>query len=330
MKNMNKAKLFLVVACGCVTSLIVGRAIVDVGAQGESQGANIQVCVDKNDVMRVVASSSACPNGQRSLILKNALSDLEPEKPENKTPDKTPNPSLDQAKLKDLNVRLIKLEEMGCAALRKNKVVAPFEVVDSSGKTIFSVIENAVGLFKGGEGSPVAAFIASEKGAFFSAKGGDMRVSFGIIDPLIAGVNVSEGGKSRITLGKSLEKGNYRVAFTSSSNIPVAGLGESPSNGAGLVLINDGQGNQKAIMEVGDDGKGRIGIMSGGRRPIAALTEGESRAGVFYACAAGGSCDPVMVSAGTNESGVGVVATGPVFYVQGPTGAPGSFLIGKK
>lgn len=83
-------------------------------------------------------------------------------------------------------------------------------------------------------------------------------------------------------------------------------------------------------MEVIDNGRGRVGIMSGSGKPIVALTEGESGGGVFYACAAGGNCDPVMVSAGTNESGVGVVTTGPRFYIQGPTGAPGSFPIGKK
>ena len=83
-------------------------------------------------------------------------------------------------------------------------------------------------------------------------------------------------------------------------------------------------------MEVTDNGRGRVGIMSGSGKPIAALTEGEKGGGVFYICAAGGSCDPPMVSAGTIDSGVGVVRTGPRFYIQGPTGAPGSYLMGKK
>jgi len=137
-------------------------------------------------------------------------------------------------------------------------------------------------------------------------------------------------GQTRVEIGKDLRKGNYRLLFHSNSDQVIAGIGESPDNKAGLLLINDESGKQRAIMEVINSGTGRIGIMNGSGKPIAALTAGESGGGVFYVCAAGGSCDPPMVSAGTLDSGVGVVRTGPQFYIQGPTGAPGSFLIGKK
>jgi hypothetical protein len=328
---MSRAKLVLPFVLGCVASLIAGRAIVDVVAQGGGQGPNIHVCVDKDDVMRVVASTASCPNGQRSIVLGSAVTADGSGNPVDKSRDKSPNPSLDQAELKDLNVRLIKLEEMGCAALRANKVVAPFEVVDPSGKTVFTVTESAIGRFVGlldGSGVPIDAIVADQKGGFFSAKGGDTRVSFGIVDPTIAGVNVSQGNKSRASLGKSLEKGNYRLAFVSSAGQPLAAIGEHPASKQGLLLINDSGGAQKAVMEVLDDGSGRVGIMSNSPRPIAALTD-DGRGGVFYACGAGGRCDPMPVAAGTNERGVGLVATGPRFYLGGPTGAPGSFLIGK-
>lgn len=330
---MNRAKLVVPFVLGCVASLIVGHAVVDVIAQGTGQGANIYVCVDKDDVMRVVASTASCPNGQRRVVLGSAITADESGNPENKSRDKSPNPSIDQAKLKELNVRLIKLEQMGCAALRANKVVAPFEVVDSSRKTVFTVTDSAIGRFVGlldGSGAPIDAIVADQNGGFFSAisKGQDMQVSFGIVDPIIAGVNVKQAKKSRATLGKSLEKGNYRMAFVSSADRPIAAIGEQPASKQGLLLLNDSRGEQKAVMEVLDDGSGRIGIMSKSTRPIAALSEGV-RGGVFYACGAGGQCDPMLVAAGTNERGVGLVATGPRFYFGGPTGAPGSFLVGK-
>jgi hypothetical protein len=323
---MDRLKILLAFALGCLLNSPIGRIAMPAHAQGSSQGGDVHVCANKNGVLRMVAPAAPCPSGQRSLMIKNAISDPGQDKPRNTTPEGT---SLDKAMLEDANRRLIQLEELGCGALGKRKVIAPFEVVDRSGKKIFAVIENAAGLFDGGS-TPVAEMIADRAGGLFRATGPDTRVSFGINAPRIAGLTVSEKGKPRIELGKGLEKGTYRLGFLSTSNQLIAGIGENPDNKAGLVLINDGQGKQKAIMEVVDNGRGRVGVMSGSGKPIAALTEGERGAGAFYICAAGSSCDPLMVDAGTNDQGVGVVATGPRFYIQGPTGAPGSFLIGKK
>jgi hypothetical protein len=304
-----------------LTSMI-GRVVVPVEAQTE--GGPVHVCIAKDGILHVVPYAAGCPKDQRSLLLKRSDASHGEEAEKSKSTS-----SLDKTRLEDLNRRLINLEELGCAAFGKRRVFAPFEVVDRSGKRIFSVIEDAAGLFDGGN-TPVAGIAADRSGGLFSAKGGILRVSFGINDPRLAGLSVSEKGQPRLELGKGLSKGNYRLLFLSTSNQVIAGLGESPGNKAGLLLINDGQGNQKAIMEVMNDASARIGIMSGSGKPILALTAGEKGEGIFYACAAGGSCDPPMVSAGTTDSGVGVVRTGPRFYVSGPTGAPGSFLIGKK
>ncbi len=319
-----KLKIFLALVLGFSFTAILGPVAVRVKAQ-DWRGP-IHVCVAQDGVLHVVPYAAGCQQGQRSLLLKKASASGASDKPNDKTPTDT---TLDKGKLEDLNRRLIKLEEMGCAAFGKRRVVAPFEVVDRSGKRIFSVVENAAGLFDGG-GTPAAGIVADRSGGLFSARGGNIRVSFGINDPRLAGISVSEQGRTRLELGKGLGKGTYRLAFLSSSNQLIAGVGENPDNKAGLVLINDGQGNQRAIMEVTDNGRGRVGIMSGSGKPIAALSEGEHGGGVFYICAAGGSCDPVMVSAGTNDNGVGIVATGPRFYIPGPTGAPGSFLVGRK
>ena len=323
--NVNRLKILFAFALGCLLSSPIGRIAIPAQAQGRSQGGDVHVCADKNGMLRMVAPAAPCPAGQRTLVIQNAIPNVDVDKPKNKTPEDT---SLDKARLEDINRRLSELEELGCATLGKRRVVAPFEVVDRSGKRIFSVIENAAGLFADGS-TPVARIMADPSGGLFIASGGETRVSLGINSPRLAGLTVSDESKPRIELGKGLGKGTYRLSFLSKSNQLVAGIGENPENLTGLVLINDGNGTQRAIMEVLKDGKGRVGIMSGNGKPIAALSEGEQGVGIFYTCAAGGSCDPPMVSAGA-LNGVGVVRTGPRFYIQGPTGAPGSFLIGKK
>lgn len=322
---MNRLTIFLAFALGFFLGSPMGSMTVPARAQGNSQ-SDVHACVDKNGVLGMVDLSAACPSGQQSLMIKNATPDLNLDKPEDKSPDDT---TLDKATLEDVNRRLAKLEEEGCAALGRRKAVAPFDVVDRSGKLIFEVIENAAGVFNGGS-TPAAAIVADQSGGLFSAKNGDLRVSFGVIAPRLAGLSVSEHGIPRIEIGRNLSKSTYSLRFLSGSHQLIAGIGEGNDGRGGLVLINDGQGNQKVVMEVTEKGVGRIGVMSGSGRPIAALTEGDHATGAFYACAAGGNCSPVMVGAGTNDSGVGVVATGPGFYATGPTGAPGSFLVGKR
>lgn len=320
---MYAIKIVLALVLGCLATEVASLIVRRVGAQNES--GPVHVCVAQDGVLHVVTYASGCQQGERSLMLKRAKPQVGQQKPKEKNGDET---TLDRAKLEDIHRRLIKLEEMGCAAFGKRRVVAPFEVVGRDGKRMFYVANNAAGLFDA-NGKNAATIAADQAGGIFTARNQSTSVVFGINSPRLAGIGISEAAKTRVQLGKGLANGTYRLLFLSPSGQLVSGIGQNPDNKAGLVLINDGQGNQKVIVEVLDNGKGRIGIMSGGGKPIVALTEGERGGGVFYACAAGGNCDPLMVSAGTNDSGVGVVSTGPRFYIQGPTGAPGSFLIGK-
>jgi len=322
---MNRPTVLLVFVIGGLLTLLLGRAAIYAQQPGKSQAGYVHVCAGGQDgALRMVALTAACQRGQRSLMLENVTSEYEQSPPIDKNPDDI---TLDRATLQDVNRRLAELEKLGCTAIGKRRVVAPFEVVDRSGKLILSVSENKVGLFDGGN-TPVAAVAAFEEGGIFFAKGGDNTVSFGINAPRLDGLTVSEQGKRRIEIGKSLEKGNYRLSFFSASDQMIAGLGQSPTTLAGVALVSDAQGRRRAVMEVPEDGRGRIGVVSGGDKPIAAISEGEHGTGLFYACGAGGNCNPVLVSAGTNDKGVGVVATGPRFFVQGPTGALGSFLVG--
>jgi len=320
---MYAIKLVLALVLGCAATLVFSRVIGHVNAQ--DQTGPIFVCVGQDGVLHVVPFASGCQPGERRLSFKRANPQGTKAKPQE---NKSNESNLDKAELEDIHRRMIKLEEMGCAAFGKRRVVAPFEVVSRDGKRMFYVANNAAGLFNA-SGKNVATISADQSGGLFTARSDAIKVVFGINSPTLSGLSVTEATKTQVQLGKGMGSGTYRLLFLSPSGQLIAGIGQNPDNRSGLVLINDAQGNSKAIMEVLDNGRGRIGIMSGGQKPIIALTEGERGGGVFYACAAGGNCDPLMVSAGTNESGVGVVSTGPRFYIQGPTGAPGSFLIGK-
>jgi len=321
--NIYAVKIVIAVILGCVATSVLWMIVGHVNAQDQS--GPVHVCVAQDGILHVVPFASGCKPGERSLSLKRAVPQSGGEKPKKNNNDQT---TLDGPTLQDINRRLIKLEEMGCAAFGKRRVVAPFEVVGRDGKRMFYVANNAAGLFDA-SGKNMATIQADQSGGLFTANAQATKVVFGINSPTLAGISVSEAGKTRIQLGKGIRNGTYRLLFLSPSGQLIAGIGQNPDNRTGLVLINDAQGNPKTVLEVLSSCRGRIGIMSGGAKPIVALTEGERGGGVFYACAAGGNCDPLMVSAGTNETGVGVVTTGPQFYIQGPTGAPGSFLIGK-
>jgi hypothetical protein len=79
--------------------------VIQLSAQGQS---DTQVCVDGSGVLRMVALSATCPNGQQRMILKHAGdSDVDADKPKTKNAgDWSP---ADKAILDDLNRRLKEL-----------------------------------------------------------------------------------------------------------------------------------------------------------------------------------------------------------------------------
>src|SRR6185295_6417584 len=106
-----KKRIFLALVLGSLFTSIIGRVVVHVNAQDER--GPIHVCVAQGGVLHVVPYADGCPQGQRSLMLKRANTAGNSEKPKDKTPQDT---SLDKAKLEELNRRLIRLEDLGCAA----------------------------------------------------------------------------------------------------------------------------------------------------------------------------------------------------------------------
>ena len=175
---------------------------------------------------------------------------------------------------------------MECASIGKNRVVAPFQVVDRNGKRVFYVESNVAALFNN-SGQAVVKMIADRAGGLFTAEGGSTKVFFGINDPELAGVGVSENGRRRIALGKNLSADTYSLRFVSASDQAIAGIGVSPENNAGLAVISDKSGNTKAIISLTKDGTGLIEILGG--KSIAQLTEGnEHHGGKLWIGNAGG------------------------------------------
>src|SRR5437773_7239962 len=227
-----------------------------------------------------------------------------------------------QTRIDALADRVKKLELKVTNGTFSRQVAAPFEVVNRAGQRIFYVSSDRdVEYYRGGK-----------RAAIMSAGGGIgtfwvMTSSSKSWATLTAErLAVNEDGKVRMELGRSADKGNYRLIFTSAGGLSIAGIGESTDNNAGVALVNDTSGNTKARVSVTKAGSGAVDII-GDKDLIARLTEGERKGGYLMICSATG-CDPPMVDAG-DAGGFGVVRTGPLFRNAGPTGAPGSFIEGK-
>ncbi len=318
---MKHEVIFLAFAFGCLFPLTNGCAAVPVGAQDE--GGTLHVCVTQDGVMRIVPNSAACPQAQRSLLLQKADSSVDLDQPKEKKSEDTS--SIDKTILDDLNRRLNKLENMECASIGKNRVVAPFEVVDHDGKRVFSVIEKAVGLFNS-SGQPVARMAANPEGGLFIAEGRSNKAFFGVSDT-VAGFGVRGGDQLRIELGRNPQYGNYKLDFRSPSGQSVAAIGVPDAN-AGLAVIRDQSGKTKASIGLTKNGTGLIEILGG--NAIAQLTEGEEHhGGRLWIGNAGGVG---MVEAG-DAGGYGIVKAGPRGFEFIPTpglALPGSVIVGKR
>ncbi len=104
-----------------------------VRAQGPEYTSDaIKVCIAGDAVLRLVELSAGCPDGQRSLLLKKKI--LEPNPPPPGDEQKTNGSSIDKKKLDDFERRLKDLESSPARRVAGNSIVAPFEVVDRTGR----------------------------------------------------------------------------------------------------------------------------------------------------------------------------------------------------
>jgi len=240
--------------------------------------------------------------------------------------DGDPGHSALPGRVSALRKRVMTLEDAARSGLLSEKVVAPFEVVNQAGQRVFYASPDR----------DVEVYKAGKRIAVMSAGGGFGTISvlsdsskwWTVLNP--EGVRMNDNGQARMELGRDNSTGNYRLRFYSGAGNAIAGIGVSPNAKAGSMIISKPSGEQRAAMFVTEDGKGFVQVLGGYGKPIATLTEAEKKGGLLLLCAAS-NCDPPMVAAG-DENGAGLVATGPFFYQPGVglTGAPGSFLLGKK
>ena len=319
---MKRLNIILAFVFGCLAAAIIGKVAVRVGAQADGEGGIVHVCVAQDGVLKIAAPTAVCPNGQRSLLLKRADSDVDLDKPKDKE-----TPPVDKAKLDDLDQRLKKLEGTDCAALGKSRVVAPFEVVDRTGKRIFYVNDGIAELYNG-SGKSVAWIAASNGGGNFVAKSAaaDLLTTFGASGQS-TGMIITENGVQRVDLGRDPKQGTFRLRFFSSGGKDTAGIGQS-SAGPGLAFVADIAGNLKARMGISGGKNGIFWVANGSGQSVAELTEGESQGGRLSLFSSRGEN---MVVAGVAAGGFGVVRAGPEGFKPGGLllGLPGSYIAGK-
>jgi hypothetical protein len=160
-------------AFGFVTALTFAGASGTLRAQTADDGP-IHVCADANGVLRLTEMKASCSTTQKSLFLERAdpnfedLSDKtdskKPSKPNEPPPAKpdnaatsptstTPLSPADAARLDGLERRVTTLENVPASKpiAVPNKVLAPFDVVDRSGRTILRVETDYFRLYHAGK-----------------------------------------------------------------------------------------------------------------------------------------------------------------------------------
>jgi hypothetical protein len=324
-----------VFASGCVATILLTWLVPVVRAQGNEYTSDaIKVCVAGDGVLRMVDLAAGCADGQRTLLLRKRI--LEGPPAPSADDAKPGTASVDTRKLDELERRLKDLEGSPARRVDGNSVVAPFEVVDRTGRRVFYVdAENGPPRAEllNREGKVVATMGAPDGGGQFTTHGtsANLSVYLGIFGAgKGAGVTVLESGVRRTELGRDGDTGRFRLKIFGSGGALVAGIGEEATKGGGLAVVNDGSGNPRAAMGVNAaSGKGFVLITNRSKTEVATLTEGSHAGGLLTINDAAGRA---MVEAGVTGDGIGVVRTGPEGFKPGygVLGLPASSISGKK
>lgn len=233
------------------------------------------------------------------------------------------------SKLASLERRATDLEKKNVTQQSKT-VVAPFEVRDPQGRTIFMVNTDGVKVshssnswVKMSGDKDGGQIIATSSSGTYS---GWLDTAFGV-----PSFSIVEDNSPRVQLGKGVEHQNYRVLFLSKSSQNIAAIGESSDSDphTGLVLIFDKSGILRDRLAVTTTGKGLVDVLGANKLPLVQLREGGHNGGYLLICSANG-CDPPMVEAG-DAGGYGIVRAGPYMFQRGVTmlDLPGSVIMGK-
>ncbi len=303
-----------------VTGAVLGAAVASAIAGIEAQGGDIQICVGADRVLRV-AEGGGCKAGERSLGSAGPLV----------------APPGGEADLAEYKRRLAQLEERvrnledaaSHTGIGRQRVTAPFEVVDRTGKTILKVIDTPkrqLELYNEG-GAKVAAIEASDDGGRFVAAASNQRQVTALVAwETFSGVVSNEDDKRRLELGRG-DKGNYRLLFLNSEGVRVAGLGQMTDTGAGNAFVRSPKGGAAELI-IDAKGAAQINVLNPKGLAIAQLRQTADGTGALTLTSASG--EP-MVDAGVISGSFGVVRAGPAAFKSGVglLGLPGSYIAGK-
>jgi hypothetical protein len=307
---------------GCLVSLACVWLVAGLGAQSPPPGPDtIHVCVTDDRVMHVTPPLDACPAGQRSMFLSQAVQAT--------ASDERPLAPTDQKRLEELDKRLQQLESAEKGGELGNKVVAPFVVLNRAGKKVLEVTEGRVRIFNANE-KTVATILADQFGGRFVGLSATANLNAGIgASDNRAGLIVTESDVNRLELTRTSAR-NYALRVLGPSGKSVAGIGES-LEGGGAAYVADKNGDVKVEMRVSPERQvGRIEVVNK-NGPLAVLTEEQSGKGGYFVLY--NTEGTPMVDAGVHPTeNIGMVRAGPAGFPVGVSllGLPGSFVIGKK
>jgi hypothetical protein len=331
-----RTDIVLSFAAGCVVTTAMGLIAVDVEAQKVlfDTTTAVHICGADDGTLRMVDVSAPCGPAQKSMFVKKAASDIDYNdqtqgKP--KSGNDATTSATDQKKLADLEQKIAELEN-GANREIAHKVVAPFWVIDRSGKLIFDVVSEDAGpqaRLYDGSGQVAVALAANSNGGQISVGNSSQRTYVGVFGDG-AGVRIldASGGQSKPRVALGSESGRYRLKILGGGGQSVAGIGEN-TLGTGTAQVANAGGEVKAVMAVDTGGNGSFEIYNGGTR-LAKLSQGDFGGGLLTLWRSGGGSTP-MVAAGTTDKGNGLVQVGPNGFKAGLGffGLPGSFISGK-
>jgi hypothetical protein len=315
--TMKHLQLVLVFAAGCVTAATAGWMTSELRAQTPAPPNVVHVCAAPEGTLRVTPLRSLCPAGQQSMFFRRSA-----EAPPDQPPDETPGTT--DARVKALERRIAELEGQAARTGLTRRVPAPFEVMDRTGKRVFSVSEDRDATLYSAAGDGLVRFGARNTGGFVMARpsAGSQRVLISA-DGSESGLQITEGDAIRARIGTKGD-GDYRMmVFSKDGKTPVAALGEMQQRGAAVIFD---QAGERAGMYA-EEGTGHVVVYNKQVIPVAMLTEGKTAGGLFVLTSSSGER---MVAAGVQPEGFGVVQAGPASFMQAAgLGLPGSYIAGK-
>ena len=298
-------------ACGAAVAIFMLAGIEVPSAQ--SPGGAIYGCADSKGNLRLTEPAVPCRPGERRLRLSPPRIDEDRKCEE------------DNERAERLEGRIKDLEYRGrIGTLRRTRVTAPFEVVTKADKPVLRIDEENV-TFYNRQTQVMARILADQAGGNFLARSSTgFSAQIGALGQ-IAGVLIQENDRDRIDLGGNAQ-GLYRLRVLGPKGAVVAGIGQN-SQGSGLALVADIEGNTKALMNVPTT-TGQLYVTNAKGTEVGFLTVGAGGDGRFELTDGAGN---LMVQAGYTE-GVGLLRTGPRMHnpAIGFLGLAPSSIMGQK